>query len=144
VQVSDKNTTAGSPTAFDGGLSKNRTSGQEMEVDAMEEEEINDEPVEEVEMEDKDYAKLRNKVVKPKKRVAGKARPEMSSEEELMAQFSTVRSRKNPKKSVTDDVKQGSNRDQNTKKSWNHNQAEERIEQGSIQQVESEAQNLGI
>jgi hypothetical protein len=53
-----------------------------MEVDATEEEEINDEPAEEVEMEDKDYAKLRNKVVKPKKRVAGKAGPELSSKEE--------------------------------------------------------------
>jgi hypothetical protein len=48
-----------------------------MEVAMEEEEEINDEPVEEVEMEDKDYAKLRNKVVKPKKRVAGKAGPEL-------------------------------------------------------------------
>jgi hypothetical protein len=103
-----------------------------MEVDEMEEEEINDEAVEEVEMEDKDYVKLRNKVVKPKKRVAGKAGPELSSEEELMLQFSTVRSRKKPKKSVTDDVKQSSDRDQNTNKSWNQNQAKERIEQGSI------------
>jgi hypothetical protein len=69
-----------------------------MEVDAMEEEEeINDEPAEEVEMEDKDYAKLTNKVVKPKKRVAGKAGPELSSEEELMAQFSTVRRCKKPR-----------------------------------------------
>jgi hypothetical protein len=66
-----------------------------MEVDAMEvEEEINDETAEKVEMEDKCYAKLRNKVVKPKKRVAGKAKPGLSSEEELKAQFSTVRSRK--------------------------------------------------
>jgi hypothetical protein len=39
---------------------------------------------------------------------------------------------------VTDDVKQGSDRDQNINKSRNHNQAKERIEQ-----VESEAQHLG-
>jgi hypothetical protein len=64
-----------------------------MEVDEMEEEEINDEAAEEVEMDDKEYAKLRNKVVKPTKRVAGEAGPELSSEEELMTQFSTVRSR---------------------------------------------------
>jgi hypothetical protein len=114
-----------------------------MEVDAMKEEEINDEPAEEVEMEDKDYAKLRNKVDKPKKRAAGKGGHELSSEEELMAQFSTVRRRKKPKKSVTGDVEQSSDTDQNTNKSWNHNQAKERTDQGSIQQAESEAQILG-
>jgi hypothetical protein len=108
-----------------------------MEVDAMEEE-INDEPAEQVEMEDNDYAKLRNKVVKPKKRVERKAGPELSSEEKLMAQFSTVRRSKKPKKSVTDDVKHSSDRDQNKNKSRNHNQAKEGIEQ-----AESEAQNLG-
>jgi hypothetical protein len=43
---------------------------------------------------------------------------------------------------VTDDVKHSSDRDQNINKSRNHNQAKERIEQGSIQQVESEAQHL--
>jgi hypothetical protein len=42
-----------------------------MEVEAMEEGEINDEAVEEVVMEDVDYAELKNKFVKPKKRVAG-------------------------------------------------------------------------
>jgi hypothetical protein len=94
-------------------------SGQEMEVDAMEEEGINDETSEEVEMEDKDYAKLTNKVVKPKKKVAGKAGPEFSSEEKLMEQFSTVRRLKKPKKSVSDDVKQSSKRDQKTNKSQN-------------------------
>jgi hypothetical protein len=46
-------------------------------------------------MEDMDYAELKNKFVNPKKRVAGETGPELSSEEELMAQFSTVRSRKN-------------------------------------------------
>jgi hypothetical protein len=56
VRVSDKNTTAGSPCASDSGLSENRTSGQDMEVDTMQEEEINDEPSEEVEIEDKDYS----------------------------------------------------------------------------------------
>jgi hypothetical protein len=87
------------------------------------------------------YVKLKNKVIKPKKRVAGETRPELSSEEDLVAQFSAVRSRK--KKSVTDDVKQSRDRDQNINKSRNHNQAKERIEQGSIQQAESEAQHLG-
>jgi hypothetical protein len=48
-----------------------------MKVDSMEEEEINDKPAEEVEMEDKDYTKLRNKFVKPKKRLEGKAGPEL-------------------------------------------------------------------
>jgi hypothetical protein len=66
-----------------------------MEVEAMEEGEISDEAGEEVEMEDMDYAELRNKFVKPMKRVAGETGPEFSSEEELMAQFSNVRSRKN-------------------------------------------------
>jgi hypothetical protein len=59
-----------------------------------------------------------------------------------MAQFSTVRCKK-PKKSATDDLKQSTDRDQNTNKSRYHNQAKEMIEQGSIQQAESEAQNLG-
>jgi hypothetical protein len=45
-------------------------------------------------MEDRDYAKLRNMVVKPKKRVAGKAGPELSSEEDLMATFSTENTQK--------------------------------------------------
>jgi hypothetical protein len=65
-----------------------------MEVEAMEEGEINDEAGEEVVMEDMDYAELKNKFVKLKTRVVGETGPELSSEEELMAQFSTVRSRK--------------------------------------------------
>jgi hypothetical protein len=65
-----------------------------MEVEAMEEGEINDEAGEEVVMEDMDYAELKNTFVKPNKGVAGETGPELSSEEELMAQFSTVRSRK--------------------------------------------------
>jgi hypothetical protein len=77
------------PRASNRGLSENRTSGQEMEVDAMEEWEINDEVGEEVVMEDMDYAELKNKFVKWKKRVARETGPE------LMAQFSKVRSRKN-------------------------------------------------
>jgi hypothetical protein len=64
-----------------------------MEVIVMEEGENNDEAAEEVEMEDMDYAKLKNKFVKPKKRVVGEIGTELSSEEELMAQFSTVGSR---------------------------------------------------
>jgi hypothetical protein len=46
--------------------------GQEMEVNAMEEGEINDEAGEEVVMENMDYTKLKNKAVRPKKRVVGK------------------------------------------------------------------------
>jgi hypothetical protein len=61
----------------------------------MEEGEINDEAGEEVVMEDMDYAELKNKFFKTKKRVAGETGPELSSEEELMAQFSTMRSCKN-------------------------------------------------
>jgi hypothetical protein len=60
-----------------------------------------------------------------------------------MAQFSTVESRKKPKKSVYDGVKESSDRDQNVNKAQIHNQAKENVEEGSIQQVESEAQNLG-
>jgi hypothetical protein len=114
-----------------------------MEVNANKEGEIYDEAREEVVMVDMDSAKLKNKVVKPKKSVSRETRPELSSEEELMAQFSTVRIRKNPKKSVNDDVKQSSDKDQNINKSRNNNQAKERIEQGSIQQAESKAQSLG-
>jgi hypothetical protein len=46
-------------------------------------------------MEDMDYAELKNKFVKPKKSVAGETGPELSSEKELMAKYSTVRSCKN-------------------------------------------------
>jgi hypothetical protein len=49
-------------------------------------------------MEDMDQAKLKNKVVKPKKRTARKTGPELWSEEEQMAEFSTVRNRKKIKK----------------------------------------------
>jgi hypothetical protein len=52
-----------------------------MEVEAMEEGEINDKAGEEVVMEDMDYAELKNKFVKPKKRVSGETEPELSSEE---------------------------------------------------------------
>jgi hypothetical protein len=55
-----------------------------MEVEAMEGE-INGEAGEEVVMEDMDYAELKNKFVKPKKRVAGESGPQLSSEEELVA-----------------------------------------------------------
>jgi hypothetical protein len=96
---------AGSQCASDCGLSENRMRGQEMDVEAMKQEEISDEAEEEVVMEDVDDAKLKNKFVKPKKRPLGETRPELSSEEELKAQFTTVRIRKRPKKSVTDDVK---------------------------------------
>jgi hypothetical protein len=65
-----------------------------MEVEGTEEGEINDEDGEEVVMEDMDCAKLKNNFVKPKKRVAGETGPELSSDVELMAKFSTVSSRK--------------------------------------------------
>jgi hypothetical protein len=42
-------------------------------------------------MEDMDNAKVKNKAIKPKKRVAGVTGPELSSDEEQRAQFSTVR-----------------------------------------------------
>jgi hypothetical protein len=58
-------------------------SGQEMEVEAMEEGEINDEAGEEVVMEDMDYAELRNKFVKPKKRVAGETGLELYQKRNL-------------------------------------------------------------
>jgi hypothetical protein len=67
-----------------------------MEVNTMEEGEINDIAGEEVVMEDMDYAKVKNKVIKSKKRVVGETGPELSSDEELRAQFSTVRNRKKP------------------------------------------------
>jgi hypothetical protein len=56
-------------------------------------------------MEDMDYAKVKNNVIKLKKRVAGETGHELSSDEELMAQFSTVRNRKEPKKSSNNGVK---------------------------------------
>jgi hypothetical protein len=61
----------------------------------MEEREVSDEAGEEMVMEDMDYQELKNNFVKPKKRVAEERGRELSSEEELMAQFSTVRGRKN-------------------------------------------------
>jgi hypothetical protein len=57
----------------------------------------------------------------------------------MIAQFSTVRSRK---KSVNDDVKQSSDKEQNIIKSRNRNEAKEGTEEGTNQQVQSEAQNL--
>jgi hypothetical protein len=57
----------------------------------MEEGKINDIAGEEMVMKDMDYAKVKNKAVKPEKRVFGETVPELSSNEELRAQFSTVR-----------------------------------------------------
>jgi hypothetical protein len=70
---------AGSPCTSERGLSE-RTGGQEME-----EREINDVGGKEVVLKDMDYAKLKNKVIKPKKRVAGEIGQELSSDEELRA-----------------------------------------------------------
>jgi hypothetical protein len=58
-----------------------------MEVNAIEEEEINDVAVEEVVTGDMDYAKVKNKFIKPKKAVAGEPGPELSSDEEVRAQL---------------------------------------------------------
>jgi hypothetical protein len=114
-----------------------------MEVHTMEEGKINDVGGEEVVMGNMVYAKVKNKIIKPKKRAAGDTGTELSSDEELRAQFSTVRNRKK-NKSTDDGVKQSrDNKNQNINKSQNHNQAKERTEQGLIQQVESEAQSLG-
>jgi hypothetical protein len=68
-----------------------------MEVNIMEDAEINDLTREEVVMEDMDYAKVKNKVIKPKRRVAGETGPHLSSDEELTTQFSTARNRKKTK-----------------------------------------------
>jgi hypothetical protein len=77
-------------------------------------------------MEDMDHVKLKNKVVKPKKKVAGKTGPDLSSEDELMAKFSTVRSRNKPRKLVTEDVKQSTDTHKNLNESRNHNETKER------------------
>jgi hypothetical protein len=68
-----------------------------MEVGAMEEAEIDDEAGEDVVMEDMDYPELKNKFIKRKKRIVRETGLQLSSEEELMAQFSTVKSSKNQK-----------------------------------------------
>jgi hypothetical protein len=130
---------AGNPHISERGLSERRTSGQEMVVNTMEEGEISNVAGEE----DMDYAEVKNKVIKPKKMVVGETGPELSSDEELSAQFSTVRNRKKPKKSSNGGVKQSNNKNQNINKSQNHNQAKKRIEQGLIKHVESGAQSLG-
>jgi hypothetical protein len=104
---------------------------------------MNDIVGEEVEMGDTDYATLKNEFIKPKKRVSGDTEPESSSDQELRAQFSTARYRKKTKESTNDEVKQGSNKNKNIIKSQIHNKVNERIEQGLIQQAESEGQSLG-
>jgi hypothetical protein len=70
VRVSDKNTTAGSSHISERGLIERRTCDQEMNVNTMEGE-INDVAGEEVVMKDMDYAKVKNKVIKSKTKVAG-------------------------------------------------------------------------
>jgi hypothetical protein len=65
VQVSGKNTMVRSQHTSEGGFSESRTSGQEMEVNTMEEGEINDIAGEEVVMENMNYAKVKNEVIKP-------------------------------------------------------------------------------
>jgi hypothetical protein len=82
-----------------------------MEVNTMEEGKVNDIAGEEA-MENMDYAKVKNMVMKPKKRVAGETRPELSSDEELRAQFRTERNHRKPKIFSNDGVKQSSNKNQ--------------------------------
>jgi hypothetical protein len=55
-----------------------------------------------------DCAKVKDYVSRPKW-VAGEEVPELPLREELKAQFSTVRNRKKPKKSLNDGEKQSSN-----------------------------------
>jgi hypothetical protein len=123
--------------------SERRTSGQKREVNKMKKGEINDIAGEDVVMKDMDCIKIKSKVIKQEKRVAGETGPELSSDEKLRVQFSIVRNHKKPKKSSNDSVKNSSNKKQNINKSQNHNQATERIEQELIRQVEPEAQSLG-
>jgi hypothetical protein len=56
-----------------------------MELNTTEEGEINDAAGEESVMEDMDYAKVKNKVIKQRKRVAGETGPGLSSNKELRA-----------------------------------------------------------
>jgi hypothetical protein len=81
-----------------------------MKINTMEEEEIIDVAGEKEVMEAMDYAKVRNTVIKPKKRVAGETGPELSSDEELRAQFIIVRNRRKPMRSSDDGMKQSSNK----------------------------------
>jgi hypothetical protein len=108
-----------------------------MEGNTMEDGEINDVAGEEVVTEGIDYAKVKNKVMKPRNWFAGETGPELSSDYELRAQFCTARSLKT-KKSSKDGVKQSSIKNQNINESQCHNRAKEGVEQ-----VESEAQSLG-
>jgi hypothetical protein len=78
-----------------------------MEVNTTEEGKKYEVVGEEAVMEDMDYAKLKNKFIKPKKMVEGQTVPELSSDEELRAKFSTV---KKPNKSVNDGAKRSSNK----------------------------------
>jgi hypothetical protein len=94
----------------------------------MAEGEINEVAGKEVVTEDMDYAKVKDKVIKPKKRVAGETGLELSSNEKLRAQFSTVGNRKNH-----EIFKRWSKAE-----SQNHNQAKDRMAP-----VESEARSLG-
>jgi hypothetical protein len=86
--VSGKNTIAGSPVLLSV-KSVKEGPGQEMA-----EGEINEVAKEEVVIEDTEYAKVRNKVVEPKKSVAGETGSEPSPDDELRAQFGTARYRK--------------------------------------------------
>jgi hypothetical protein len=90
-------------------------------------------------MEDTDYAKVKNIVSKPKKRIAGEKLRQLPSDEEWIAQFNTARNRKQKKTFLHDCVKQSSYKNQNINKSQKHNQTKGRLEQGLIQQAESEA-----
>jgi hypothetical protein len=83
LRVSGKNTTARRPRNSECGLSERRTSGREVEVNTTYNGgRRNVLAGEEVVVEDTDYAKIKNKFIKPKK-TAEERRPELSSVGEL-------------------------------------------------------------
>jgi hypothetical protein len=76
-----------------------------IEINIMEEREINEVTGKEVVMKDTDYEKVSNKVMKPRKRVAGERGPQFLSNEEFRAKFCTGRYRKNSMTSANDSAK---------------------------------------
>jgi hypothetical protein len=78
VLVSGKNITGWSPRISEHGLIESRISGQEIEVNEMEEGEINDVDGDEVVFEDMGYTKVNNIVTKLEKRVARETGPDLS------------------------------------------------------------------
>jgi hypothetical protein len=91
LRVSGKNKTAGSPRTSERELSeiKRKNKWPRNEENIMDDGEINDVDGRH------GIRKVQIKVIRPKKRFAGETGTEFSSDEELMAQFSTARSHKN-------------------------------------------------